>query len=115
MNAVSDLFPQVVPLDIFMSRVIGQGRRYFLSTYHRSDQENTGYSAVEVFVSKKIYTSEKRYNYSQTATWSDEEYDGLNSTLGLGTYHVNFYMYGQESANMDHQYLTYVKLKYTKE
>lgn len=114
MNAVSDLFPQVVPLDIFMSRVIGQGRRYFLSTYHRSDQENTGYSAVEVFVSKNIYTSEKRYNYSQTAPWSDEEYDGLNSTLGLGTYHVNFYMYGQESANMDHQYLTYVKLEYTK-
>lgn len=115
MNAVSDLFPhQIAPLDVFMSRVNGHGYRYFLSTYHRSTVPNAGYSHVEVFVSKNVYKDEKRYNYSQTAPWSDEEYDGLNSTLGLGTYHVNFYMYGQESANMDHQYLTYVKLEYTK-
>jgi hypothetical protein len=109
-SAVNDLFPhQVVSLDVFMSRVTGQGSKYFISTYHKHT-----YSYVEVWINKSQYPNDTKYNYSQTAPWSEEEFEGLNSNLGLGTYRVNFYMYGQESANMDHQYLTYVKLEYTK-
>lgn len=103
-----------VELNVFMSRVNGAGFQYLLSTYHGSVSHY--YNNVEVWINKDTYPKTTPiYNYLQSAMWTDDELENLNSEVEPGTYLAKFYLYGQQHIDVNNQRLYYVKLKYTKE